>query len=357
MIEKDCLKGRSELLNEIENVALSCYKHNQLNAAINNFHRAYQISRQEGDEVRQVRYILWQGHCLSVLGRLTEALSWLMEVEKLHSSLTDRWFGLLFQLSVARQIPISLSKIQIILQKCINEMEHQGLQKSKNMILVQESYILYHQGDFNSALFRAQEAMATFDVSNPIKYDANVYYRKLIECYLSVGDYYNADLWTRRYEEIITDYEEYKKQDVLSFKQKIALLKQDYPTAWHYAQQCLLIDNLDNKLHCSNLVQTIETGIECHRLDEIRFAFLTLLQRYRQSENAHNRYLIRKLGGDYHLAIAKRNKLHPLDSLRHKRIAYRYYNFALEVGSMIDTRLCCEWRQLDIQKKLRLIEM
>lgn len=343
-------------ISDLRDTAYNYYKLEQLDTALALYQRAYRLAVQVGDEESQVEFKCWEGHCLRDMDRLTEALASLIELEKCTQNPRERWAGLIDQIQIAVEIPISLQKIQTIIDRCYHEMRQYGLKKSKSMILSHECVLLLAQGKDALALKKAQEAMASYkDDAYPV-YSKNTHYLALIWAYLDVGDRENAERWLGRYEASDTDFPIFKESNTLSIKRKLALLDQNYRTAWDYAVRNLLKDREFDAHPYFALKSIVDCGIAAGRPKDVRNYLAELLSAHRNSENGHNRYKIRRAVGDFHRAMADLPETIPEQASRHRKLARRYYGYAMKVGKMIDARLCCSWRQEQIRERLKSVE-
>lgn len=340
-------------MNRLHNTARGFYRLRQFDSALSLYHKAYQAAVKAGDEENQVYFKVKKGHCLWHLRRLREALACLVELEKLEANPKRRWEGLIFQIAIATAIPISLHNIQLLMQRCSDELKRQNLRLSRGMLLIEKAVLAFLRHDASTALARAQEAMHTYAEGASPQYDIAVYYSYLIEFYLDAGDRISAEWWLERYEGVRTWLDVYKELDILLIRQRIALLDGNYSVAWDYAQRFLQKAREAEDSPYIGLTNLAETGIACGHLTEVRLALWELLSKYRNAEEGHRRYELRRLGGDYHRAMAQQAELYTHENLRHTAIARRYYRYALKIGRFIDERLCCDWHEEEIQERLQ----
>lgn len=349
-------KELARKISDLDNTAYNYYKLDQFDMALSLYQKAYRVAVQAGDEVNQIRYKEWEGHCLYHMGRLTEALAVLLELEKFTESSPIRWEGLINQLLIAIQIPISLQRIQSIIDRCYNEMRQYGLEKSNGMILLAESDLLTYQGKDALALKKAQEAMASYVADAFPSCEKIVYFDSLIWAYLNIGDWKNAKQWLGRFEAYDSSFPVSKESRVLSIRRRLALQDKDYLAAWAYAEQELFKARESVAHPYAALKNITNCGISAGKPGDIRNYLAELISTHRNSETGHHRYQIRKTAGDYHRAMAALPNTVPEQVAHHRKLAKRYYSHAMKVGRMIDERLCCHWRQEEILKRLKSVE-
>lgn len=340
-------------MNRLHNAARGFSRLRQIDSALSLYHKAYQAAVKAGDEENQARFKLEEGVCLGHLRRLREALACLVELEKMAANPKSRWKGLIYQISIATYIPISLHNIQLLMQRCSDEMKRRNLQSSRSMLLLEEAVLASLRHDVSTALARAQEAMHTYAEGASPNYNIISYYNYLIMFYLDAGDRISAERWLERYEGVRTWFEVDKELDILLIRQRIARLDGNYSVAWDYAQRFLQKARETENSPYVGLTNLAEMGIACGRLIEVRLALWELLSKYRNIEEGHKQYELRRLGGDYHWAMAQRAEPYTRENLRHTAIARRYYCYALKVGRFIDERLCCDWHEEEIQERLQ----
>lgn len=343
-------------MNNLYNTARGFYRLNQFDSALAFYRKAYQIAMKIGDGESQSKFKEMEGHCLRCLGRLRDALVCLVELEKLEGTPNCRWEGLIDQIVIATDIPISLRSIQSLMRRCSDEMERHGMQSSRCMLLIEESALASLQHDVSTALAKAQEAMHVYKKDANPNYNITVYYHHLINSYLDAGDHTSAKWWLEQYEDTATWLEFSKELDILSIRRRLALWDGDRPAAWDYAQRFLRKAREAEDSPYIGLINLVETGITCGRLTEIRQAMRELILRHRNSEEGHRRYAIRRLVGDYHRAIAQQSEPYTRENLRHTAIARRFYHYARKVGRFIDERLCCDWHEAEIERCLQSLE-
>ena len=347
-------RSRSELVSriaELNSAACGYYKLSQCDNALRFYSQAYELSVKLGDVSLQAEYKKWQANCLRVLGRLTESLTCLVELEALEENPAEQFSGMMDQLAVAIMLPISLVKINSIFKRCSEFAENSGLRKSKSMIYINQAELHNCRKDYANELAAAQEAMASWDGLAYPCYIANAQYETLVDTYLDIGDRGSAELWLKRLEDLNTDFEANKELEILRIKCNFAFMDGDLKSAWEYAQRCLLKAREGIKNPFDHLKQYTEIAIECGHLHAARQAIAELLTFHRNSEIGHNRYELRRLTGDYHRAMAKQGG----DSRYahwHTEQARRFYYSAKDVGDMIDQRLQCDWHEKEIAERI-----
>ena len=357
-------------MESLDDAAGEFYTLDQLDSAIPLYRKAYEIAVKARDEERQVKYKEWEGHCLQRMGRLWEGLACLLELERLQANPPDHWMGLIFQITTAIQIPISLHKIEALIRRCRDEMERSGLRGSRSMLLMEESFLAYYRHDFSAELAKTQEAMSAHEKGAYPKYNIHAHYYQLIDAFLDMGDRPNAERWLAEYEGVETQFEVSKELRILSFKRRLALMDGDYKAAWDYARRHLSKSREAQDSPYIGLRDFGETAIECGHLTEAGRALWELLSKHRNSENGHRRYEIRRLAGDYHRAMAQRAAVH-MDECgqqtatfrkyekafrKHTAMARRDYGYALKTGQFLDERLCCDWHEKEMRQRIRSLE-
>lgn len=348
----------------LQNAAYEFYKQDQDENARSLFHRAYEAAVKAGDRARVLENLEWEGDCLYHLGRLREALSCLLQLEG--GAKTDKaeyWAGLRCQVDVAIMLPLSLHSISKLLDRCRREMVQLGLNASEGMLLLTEGVLAYYRGDDQTALEKVREAMAIYDASAYPRVNIEYHYYSLIDALLNVGCREEAEQWLSRYEGVTTGFEFSKELNILNLRRRMALADGDYIAAWRYAQRHLQRSREAERSPYESLCNYCDTAIQCGHLFEARSALAELLRHYRNSENGHSRYRIRRLTGDYHRALARQASIrencerdtlrkHEQDAQRQRSLAVRFYCAALKLGQELDARLQCNWREQQMRERI-----
>lgn len=357
----DQRRALAEESDQLFAAAYEAYKLRQWDSAISLFHRAYQAAVRAEDQRRQAKQLHWEGHTLRRAGRLREALACLLAAEGLEQA--DKavyWNGLIDQIGIAISLPLSLEKLQSLMDRCRDEMGRLGLNASRGMLLIEESDLAYQRHDNRTELAKAQEAMAGYDASASPDYNISTYYYMLIWALLDVKDRPNAQRWLERYEGAVTQHEVHKELNLLGLRRHIALKDGDLPAAWSYAQRALQKAREGQRNPFVQLQNCTDTAIQCGHLREAAAGLAELLTVHRHSESGHRRYSVRRLAGDYHRAVARRCADKAVGftaaARRHTALAQRYYGYADRVGRFLDEKLCCDWRQQEIRERLASLQ-
>ena len=319
----------------------------RVETALSYYRVAYDYAVKLGDINRKKQSKEWESLCLRHLGRLSEALSCLIELEEMQEdNEKERLDNLINQIHIAVRIPLRLDVIETAVSDAYDILKERQSSLSGSTLALEESSLYTFRNMFDKALEKALHALDLYQNAAPAPdasptYDAKVYYYTVCACFCDMRQRDKAAEYLKLLENVDSPMEQSKELNILSLRRRIALLEGKNDAAKEYARQRLALEK--NDLSYVGLRDLVESELLCGNVEEVEKYLKILWEKNRESENRHRQYELLCLKGL--CAVAR-------DSYEE---AVSYYRQADKVGRELDDALKCDWRQKEIEEKLREI--
>jgi hypothetical protein len=350
------------------------YAAQQFQRAADLYTRGAELAESLGDASSAIACRATGGDALMTVGRLRQALAMLspvLQAQPPTSGQADYFNALLHYLSVAMQLPIALTVIERGLTQVEQFLSDAGRMAWRHKLLIQRATLCSMRGHYHEALQHAQESWACWQPLHPYLI-ADVHFSAVVDISQDLRD---PDLMRRYLDEWQRQHDERPtyRERVLSLQQSwLARLEQRPSDALEWGRRALAAAERSDKLSSrvaagEALIRALLCRADIADTQPILRRVLTA----RHTENAHLRYTIQLLRGDYHLAAARdaagmapaddaldRAGPPPRRIVRARIVraalgrARRAYAAAMREGRRIDEHLGCTWRQERVARRL-----
>ncbi len=371
--ENPLTQAAQEQMQSLQDAGREAYKDTQWLRAAEIYGKALEIAESINDIRKIVNYRLWRGASLFEAGKLRQALPVLTPTLKEGNTggdAADFYNTLTTYIAIAQDLPVNLGAIEKAYQQTENFLRDSGNLEWRHQLLHLQATLYKLRGMYPEALAAAQESWAIWQDESPC-YIADTHLDKLVEISLLLRDAEQAQMYLWEWEMDEHDTIPKTRESVsCSRRSNLAQLKGRFTEAVDWARRAMLVDNSDIETLIVMLRAFLCTG-DNHRARDELIRLLT----HRHAESGHDRYDIRLLWGDYHLACAREAARMPAvddefglefppPSAIANPAATRYalararrgYRAALKVGSWIDEKLQCSLRQTTISERLARVE-
>jgi tetratricopeptide (TPR) repeat protein len=368
--ENPLIQAAQEQMQSLWDAGCEAYKDQQELRAAEIFGKALEIAESINDTRKIVKYRFWRGASLSEAGKLRQALAVLTPTLKdgnTGGNADDIYNTLTTYIAIAQNLPVNLGAIEKAYQQTENFLRDSGNLEWRQRLLLLQAILYKLRGMYPEALAAAQESWAIWQDEYPY-YIADAHLNRLVEISLLLRDAEQAQMYLWEWE--MDEHDEIPKtREMMSCTRRsnLAQLKGRFTEAVDWARRAMLVDNSTS----DTVVRAFLCTGDNHRArDELIRLFA-----HRHVETGHDRYGIRLLWGDYHLACARQaagmpavddefGLEFPPPSAIANPAATRYalararrgYRAALKVGSWIDEKLQCSLRQNEISERLARVE-
>jgi len=368
--ENPLIQAAQEQIQSLEDAGLEAYKDQQELRAAEIFGKALEIAESINDNRKIVKYRFWRGASLLEAGKLRQALAVLTPTLKdgnTGGDAADIYNTLIRYINIARDLPVNLGAIEKAYQQTENFLRDSGNLEWRHQLLHLQATLYKLRGMYPEALAAAQESWAIWEDEYPY-FTADTHLNRLVEISLLLQDAEQAQMYLWEWE--IDEHNEtpkYREGMSCHRQSDLARLQGRFTEAVDWARRSMLVDNSAS----DTVVRVFLCTGDNHRA---RDELISLLA-HRHAESGHDRYYIRLLWGDYHLACAREaagmpavddefGLEFPPPSAIANPAATRYalararrgYRAALKVGSWIDEKLQCSLRQTTISERLARVE-
>lgn len=371
--ENPLTQAAQEQMQSLEDAGREAYKDRQLLRAAEIVGKALEIAESINDTRKIVNYRFWRGASLFGAGKLRQALAVLTPTLKdgnTGGDAADIYNSLTKYIDIAQNLPVNLGAIENAFQQTENFLRDSGNLEWRHQLLHLQAQLYTLRGMYPEALASAQESWAIWQHEYP-RYTADTHLNNLVEISLLLRDAEQAQmyLWEWEMDEHDTIPKERERLSC-SGRSNLARLQGRFTEAVDWARRAMLVDNSEIGTLIVMVRAFLCTGDKHRARDE-----LIRLLAQRHAETGHDRYYIRLLWGDYHLACAREaagmpavddvfGLEFPPPSAIANPAATRYalararrgYRAALKVGSWIDEKLQCSLRQKEISERLARVE-
>ena len=368
--ENPLTQAAQEQMQSLYDAGREAYNDTQLLRAAEIFGKALEIAESINDTRKIAEYRLWRGASLYLAGKLRQALAVLTPTLKEGNTggdAADIYNTLITYIEIAKKLPVNLGAIEKACQQTENFLRDSGNLGWRHQLLNSQARLYRLQGIYPEALAVAQESWAIWQDEYPY-YTADTHLNRLVEISLLLRDAEQAQMYLWEWE--IDEHNEtpiYREGWLCSSRSNLARLQGRFTEAVDWARRAMLVHNSAS----DTVVRAFLCTEDNHRArDE-----LIRLLAGRHAESGHDRYEIRLLWGDYHLACARQaagmpavddvfGLEFPPPSAIANPAATRYalararrgYRAALKVGGWIDEKLQCSLRQTTISERLARVE-
>jgi tetratricopeptide (TPR) repeat protein len=349
------------------------YKDEQKLRAAEIYGKALEIAESINDTRKIVKYRFWRGDSLLEAGKLRQALAVLTPTLKEGNTggdAADIYNTLTTYIGIAWDLPVNLGAIEKAYQQTENFLRDSGNLEWRHQLLFLQANLYNLRGMYPEALAAAQESWAIWQHEYPC-YTADTHFRSLVEISLLLRDAEQAQIYLSEWEMDEHDtVPKTREQASCERQSNLARLQGRFTEAVDWARRAMLVDNSD----IETLIVMVRAFLCTEDNHRARDELIRLLA-HRHAETGHDRYDIRLLWGDYHLACAREaagmpavddefGLEFPPPSAIANPAATRYalararrgYRAALKVGSWIDEKLQCSLRQTTISERLARVE-
>lgn len=371
--ENPLTQAAQEQMQSLYHAGWEAYKDRQLLRAAEIVGKALEIAESINDTRKIVKYRLCRGASLSEAGKLRQALAVLTPTLKdwnTGGDAADIYNTLTTYIRIAQDLPVNLGAIEKAYQQTENFLRDSGNLEWRHRLLLLQATLYQLRGMYPEALAAAQESWAIWQDEYPY-YTADAHLNNLVEISLLLRDAEQAQmsLWEWEMDEH-DDIPKTREGLSCSRQSDLARLEGRFTEAVDWARRSMLVDNSNIETLIVMVRAFLCTGDNHRARDE-----LIRLLAHRHAETGHDRYFIRLLWGDYHLAYAREaagmpavddefGLEFPPPSAIANPAATRYslararrgYRPALKVGSWIDEKLQCSLRQTTISERLARVE-
>ncbi|WP_293143117.1 MULTISPECIES: hypothetical protein [unclassified Microcoleus] len=368
--ENPLTQAAREQMDSLYDAGWEAYKDQQEMRAAEIFGKALEIAESINDTRHIVLYRFWRGASLCSAGKLRQGLAVLTPTLKegtTGGNPADIYITLILYINIAKSLPVNLGAIEKAYQQTENFLRDSGNLDWRHQLLLLQAQLYQSRGIYPEALAAAQESWAIWQNEYPC-YTADAHLNSLVQISLLLGDAEQAQMYLREWEIDKHDDIPKSREGMSCCRQSdLARLEGRFTEAVDWARRAMLVDDSAS----GALVQAfLCTGDNRRARDEL---IRLLVQRH--AEKGHDRYHIRLLWGDYHLACARQAAgmpavddefelefpppnciANPTATRYALARARRGYRAALKVGSWIDEKLQCSRRQKEISDRLARVE-
>lgn len=371
--ENPLTQAAQEQMQSLKDAGDEAYKDTQWLRAAEIYGKALEIVESINDTRKIVSYRFWRGASLLNAGKLRQALAVLTPTLKEGNTggdAADIYSTLIKYIEIAQVLPVNLGAIEKACQQTENFLRDSGNLEWRHQLLHLQAILYKLRGMYPEALAAAQESWAIWEDEYPC-YTADSHLNSLVEISLRLRDAEQAQMYLWEWEMDEHDTIPKSREGMSCRRQSdLARLEGRFTEAVDWARRAMLVDNSDIVTLIVMVRAFLCTGDNHRARDE-----LIRLLAHRHAEEGHDRYGIRLLWGDYHLARARQAAGMPAvddefglefpppsaianPAATHYALARarRGYRAALKVGSWIDEKLQCTLRQNEISERLARVE-
>jgi tetratricopeptide (TPR) repeat protein len=371
--ENPLTQAAQEQMQSLWDAGSEAYTDQQKLRAAEIYGKALEIAESINDTRKIVKYRFWRGASLFDAGKLRQALAVLTPTLKdgnTGGDAADIYNTLATYIDIAQELPVNLGAIEKAYQQTENFLRDSGNLEWRHLLLFLQATLYKLRGMYPEALAAAQESWTIWEREYP-SYTADTHLNSLVQISLLLRDVEQAQMYLWEWE--MDEHDEIPKEREemsCSRRSNLARLQGRFTEAVDWARRAMLVDNSNIKTLIVMVRAFLCTGDNHRARDE-----LIRLLAHRHAETGHERYYIRLLWGDYHLACAREAAgmpavddefglefpppsaiANPAATCYALARARRGYRAALKVGSWIDEKLQCSLRQTTISERLARVE-
>ncbi|WP_293333244.1 hypothetical protein [Microcoleus sp. CAWBG58] len=358
-----------EQMESLWDAGWEAYKDRQLLRAAEIFGKALEIAESINDTRKIVLYRFWRGSSLLQAGKLRQALAVLTPTLKegtTEGDADDIYNTLATYIEIAKDLPVNLGAIEKAYQQTENFLRDSSNLDWRHRLLLLQATLYKLRGMYPEALAAAQESWAIWQDKYPV-YIADAHLNSLVEISLLLRNAEQAQMYLWEWEMDKHDTIPKTRERLSCGRQSdLARLEGRFTEAVDWARRAMLVD----KSNIETLILMVRAFLCMGDNRRAQEELIRLLVQ-RHAETGHDRYDIRLLWGDYHLACARQaagmpavedefglefpppNRIANPTATRYALArARRGYRAALKVGSWIDEKLQCSVRQKEISDRL-----